>query len=192
MELSGKVALVTGGNRGIGKAISLALAEAGASVLLTYHTRQHEAREVARQINNYGGTAVSLYMDVRKRWSVSLVTMVAREILVLGSLDILVNNAGISQLKPFDQITDEDWTQMQAVNLQGAFMCCQEALPSMLNNKWGRIINIASVGGQWGGQASSSLCSIKSWLNLSDTFSGSYLQRQGNNRQRNLPRLSAY
>ena len=143
MNLNGRVALVTGGGRGIGRAISLALAEAGAYVVLTYYERWKEAGDTVDQILSGGGKAVTLEMDVRSRFHCSVI---AKE------MDILVNNAGISQLKPFEEITDEDWTQMMAVNLQGAFICCQEALPHMLRQGWGRIINIASVGGQWGGK----------------------------------------
>ena len=69
----------------------------------------------------------------------------------LGSVDILVNNAAMAQEKPFETITDEDWSQMLAVNLQGPFICAQEVLPDMLAQNWGRIVNISSVGGQWGG-----------------------------------------
>ncbi len=151
MKLKGKVALVTGGGRGIGRAISLALAEAGAFVVLTYCERRETARNIVDQIMSAGNKAIDLHMDVRERTTVckAIDTIIGEE---LGRLDILVNNAGISQLKSFDQITDEDWTQMMAVNLQGAFMCCQEALPHMLRQRWGRIINIASIGGQWGGK----------------------------------------
>ncbi len=149
MKLKGRVVLVTGGGRGIGKAISLALSEAGATVVLTYYERRETARNTVDEIISVGGKAETFRVDVRDRAAVAAGVQMTRE---HGSLDILINNAGISQLKPFDQITDDDWTQMMAVNLQGAFMCCQEALPHMLNNKWGRIINIASIGGQWGGK----------------------------------------
>ena len=143
MELSGKVALVTGGGRGIGRAISLALAREGASVILTYCEQWKKAEDTVAHILAVGGEAICLQMDVRDRFQCRVTAK---------GIDILVNNAGISQLKPFDKITDDDWTEMQSVNLQGPFMCCQEALPQMLNRKWGRIINIASVGGQWGGK----------------------------------------
>jgi NAD(P)-dependent dehydrogenase (short-subunit alcohol dehydrogenase family) len=149
VELKGKVALVTGGGRGIGKAISLALAEAGAAVALTYRERREEAQQVAEEIAARGGAAVALQMEVSDRKSVQTALAAARE--KLGEVNILVNNAAIAQEKPFATITDADWDLMQAVNLRGPFICCQEVLPAMEAGGWGRIINISSIGGQWGG-----------------------------------------
>lgn len=149
MELKGKVALVTGGGRGIGKAISLALAEAGAAVALTYRERREEAQQVAEEIAARGGAAVALQMEVSDRKSVQTALAATRE--KLGEVNILVNNAAIAQEKPFADISDADWDLMQAVNLRGPFICCQEVLPAMEAGGWGRIINISSIGGQWGG-----------------------------------------
>jgi len=147
--LEGKVALVTGGSRGIGRSIARHLAAAGARVALTYHENASLAADVVSRITADGASAVSVHLSLPSRDSVR---KALREIGdVLGPVDILVNNAGISQEKPFESITDDDWVRMIAVNLQGPFMCTQEVLPGMVRKNWGRIINISSVGGQWGG-----------------------------------------
>ncbi|MEW5801182.1 MAG: 3-oxoacyl-ACP reductase FabG [bacterium] len=154
-----RVALVAGGSRGIGRGIALALAESGLRVGLTYKTNRDLAEQVVTCINGkcaHQAAAVPLPlkaaavpMDVENRSSIrKALTEVKR---CLGPIDILVNNAAISQEKPFDSITDEDWDHMMAINLRGPFACCQEALPDMIRKGWGRIINISSIGGQWGG-----------------------------------------
>ena len=142
MQLAGKVALVTGGSRGIGKAISLALAKAGAAVALTYRERQDAAQDVVNQIMTAGGRAMALQMDVRDRMTVRAAITATEE--RFNGLDILVNNAGINKPTDFDQITDEDWDEILAVNLKGPFICAQEALPA-LRRRAGSIINIGSV-----------------------------------------------
>ena len=149
MDLSNKVALVTGGSRGIGKAISLALAKANAQVALTYKTSKDLAEEVVDAVAANGGKAIAIQMLVENRTSIrQAITEVKKR---MGSIDILVNNAAVAQEKPFDTITDIDWDDMLAVNLRGPFMCCQEVIPDMLKKDWGRIVNITSIGGQWGG-----------------------------------------
>ena len=149
MNLSGKVALVTGGGRGIGKAISLALAKAGADVALTFKTNADLADQVVVNIIAANGRAKSIQMAVENRNSVThAISEIKKE---FGSVDILVNNAAVAQEKPFDTISDIDWDNMLAVNLRGPFACCQGVLTDMLYKGWGRIINITSIGGQWGG-----------------------------------------
>lgn len=149
MRLDGLTALVTGGSRGIGRGIAIALANAGASVALTYNKNHDLAREVVKSIEASKGTAVAIQMTVEDRASVRRAFDEARG--TLGPVTVLVNNAAMAQEKPFDTITDADWDRMVAVNLRGPFVCCQEALPDMLKQGWGRIINITSIGGQWGG-----------------------------------------
>lgn len=149
MQLTGKVALVTGGSRGIGRGIAIALAEAGAQVALTYKVNQGLAEQAVGSIAAQGGKAIAIQMIVEDRSSVRRAITEARS--NLGSINILVNNAATVQEKPFDTITDADWAHMLAVNLKGPFVCCQEVLPDMLRQEWGRIINISSIGGQWGG-----------------------------------------
>ena len=140
---------MTGGSRGIGKAICLALAKANTHVALTYKTNKDLAEVVVDAIVANGGKAIALQMLVEDRTSIRrAITEIEKR---MGSICILVNNAAIAQEKPFDTITDNDWDCMLAVNLRGPFICCQEIIPNMLKKNWGRIINITSIGGQWGG-----------------------------------------
>jgi NAD(P)-dependent dehydrogenase (short-subunit alcohol dehydrogenase family) len=140
---------ITGGSRGIGEGIALAAANAGLNVILTFSKNQKNAVKVCEALTVKGVRARAIQMQVENRESVrNAISIASKEI---GEINILVNNAGIAQEKPFETITDKDWDQMMAVNLRGPFTVTQEVLPSMINNKWGRIINIASIGGQWGG-----------------------------------------
>lgn len=148
-KLKDKVAFITGGSRGIGRGISIALSRTGAAVALSYNTNKALAEEVVGEIAAAGGRAIALRMDAGDRASVKNAVGTIKN--TLGSVDILVNNAATSQEKPFDAITDGDWDLMLAVNLRGPFACSQEVLGDMVEAGWGRIINIASIGGQWGG-----------------------------------------
>ena len=148
-ELAGKVALVTGGSRGIGRAVALELGNLGAAVMLTYHTSTKLAEKVVGAIEAQGGQASSVQMSLSSRSSIQ--NAVAKTTEAFGSPTILVNNAAIAQEKPFLDITDEDWDEVLACNLKGAFGACQEVMPAMLTAGFGRIINITSIGGQWGG-----------------------------------------
>ena len=146
---AGKVAVVTGGSRGIGRGIALALAAEGARVALTYRTREADAEGVVDAIRARGGDAVAVPMAVEDRASVRRAMDEVRR--SLGAIAILVNNAAVAQEKPFASITDDDWDTVLGVNLRGPFACVQEAVPDMLERRWGRIVNLASIGGQWGG-----------------------------------------
>jgi acetoacetyl-CoA reductase/3-oxoacyl-[acyl-carrier protein] reductase len=160
---SGRVALVTGGSRGIGRAIASALADRGHAVVLTYATREHDGRAVADAICARGGSAIAVRLIAEDRATIRAAIDRARQ--TFGPVSILVNNAAIAQEKPFAEITDEDWDRMFAVNLRGPFACAQEALPDMLRQRWGRIINISSVGGQWGGVLQVHYACAKAGLN---------------------------
>jgi len=149
VPLSGRVALVTGASRGIGRGIAVALASAGARVAVGYRVNGDRARAVVEQIQQAGGHAVCVGFDVADRDGVRAGIGAAEH--ALGPVDVLVNNAAVAQEKPFEDITDADWDRIMAVNLRGAFTCCQELLPGMVERRWGRIINISSIGGQWGG-----------------------------------------
>ena len=148
-ELKDRIALVTGGSRGIGRGIAVALARAGASVALSFRQRGEDAERVVGEIEQQGNRAIALQLEVSDRGGVR--TSLAQIQEQLGAVDILVNNAGMAQEKPFDQIADDDWDRMLVVNLRGPFACCQECLPGMIERGFGRIINISSIGGQWGG-----------------------------------------
>ncbi|WP_417764766.1 SDR family NAD(P)-dependent oxidoreductase [Shewanella chilikensis] len=145
-----RVALVSGGAGGIGSAISKQLALQGFRVGIGYCSRDDGASTLANEIRTLGGTATAVKLDYTSRTSIrnALDTL---EKTFGEPVSILVNNGAIAQEKPFDTITDEDWERMLKVNLQGPFATSQEVLPEMLAQQWGRIINITSIGGQWGG-----------------------------------------
>ena len=147
--LEGKVAFVTGGSRGIGREIATALAKAGIKVGISYQFQADKAEMVVGEIRSNGGIALAVKVTVEERESVQAGLAQIHD--QWGPVDILVNNAAIAQEKPFETITDDDWDRMLAVNLRGPFICAQECLPEMIQKGWGRIINITSIGGQWGG-----------------------------------------
>jgi 3-oxoacyl-[acyl-carrier protein] reductase len=141
-DLSGHVALVTGGSRGIGAAIAAALAEAGAAVAVNYRERADQAEAVAAGIKSAGGRAVAVAADVSR--SDAVAAMVQQVGAALGPIDILVNNAGMAIVRGIDELTESEFDQTIAVNLKSAFLCSQAVLPAMRANKWGRIVNISS------------------------------------------------
>ncbi len=149
MPIEGRVAFVTGASRGLGTGIARALAEAGARVALGYHRNRELAEELARELDPGGkdALAVGLRVECRDEVRAALARICAR----LGPVEVLVNNAAIAQEKPFAEISDEDWDRMMAVNLRGPFVCSQEAIPAMAERRFGRLIHLSSIGGQWGG-----------------------------------------
>ncbi len=173
MKISNKTALVTGGSRGIGKAIALTLASEGVTVILTYHRNRELAQLVVSEIKNMGGSALSIQLDQQEEIGKS---MIFNEIYnKVGGVDILINNAGIIQEKSFKTITSNDFDTMIAVNLRGPFFLCQKVLPYMIQQGWGRIINIASIGGQWGGVNQPHYASAKAGLiNLTKSLAKMY------------------
>jgi len=158
-----RVALVTGGSRGIGRAIATTLAARGCSVALTYATREQDGRAAADAIRARGGRAMAVRLLAEERSTIRSAFEQTRR--AFGPIAILVNNAAIAQEKPFETITDGDWDRMFAVNLRGPFVCTQEALPDMLQRRWGRIVNISSIGGQWGGVLQVHYACAKAGLN---------------------------
>ena len=149
LELENRIALVTGASRGLGRAMAIALAGAGAQVAVNYRKEQAAAQEVCSTIQQLGSRAISVQADVSVSADVDrLVTTVERD---LGPVDILVNNAGISQIKPFGDLTEADWDHLLDVNLKSAFLVTQRVLPGMRKRCWGRIINLSSVAAQTGG-----------------------------------------
>lgn len=148
-DLTGRLALVTGGNRGIGRAVALALAGAGADVAIGYRTRTAEAEETTRAIAALGRKAVAIQADVARADEVRrMIDATRRE---LGDADILINNAGVIRPQPLDAITEQDWHDLIAANLTSVFLATQAALPAMRAKGWGRIINLSSVAAQLGG-----------------------------------------
>jgi 3-oxoacyl-[acyl-carrier protein] reductase len=141
-NLAGRIALVTGGSRGIGAAIVRALAEAGATVAINYRERAGEADALVKDISGADGRAIAIAADVSQTGAV--VAMVERVTSQLGPIDILVNNAGIAITRGVDDLTEEDFDRTISVNLKSAFLVTQAVLPGMRARKWGRIVNISS------------------------------------------------
>lgn len=152
-SLQGQVAIVTGASRGIGRAVALALATAGASVVVNYANSSKAADELVTQITEQGGTALALQADVSKADQVE--ALIAAAVEKWGRVDVLVNNAGITRDTLLLRMKLEDWQAVVDLNLTGVFLCTRAVAKIMLKQRSGRIINIASVAGQMGnpGQA---------------------------------------
>src|ERR1041384_2836040 len=142
--LSGKTALITGGGRGIGRAIALAFAREGARIAVAART----VEQIEQVANEIGNGAIALTCDVADPESVKRMFAELHE--RFGHADILVNNAGIAESATLVNTTDEHWHRHLSINLSGTFYCTRAALPAMLKNGWGRIINIASIAGKTG------------------------------------------
>ncbi len=143
--MSNRVALVTGASRGIGRAIAIALMENDYHVAVGYQNNKELACEIITQPH----TGIPIQLDVSSQQSVETAIHATEN--ELGPIDTLVNNAGISQVKPFLEISDAEWEHMLSVNLLGAVRCARHVIPGMVDRGFGRIVNISSVGGQWGG-----------------------------------------
>jgi 3-oxoacyl-[acyl-carrier protein] reductase len=151
-DLKNRVALVTGGSRGIGEAIAIALANAGAAVAVNYRERSQEAAAVVENIQRNGGRAAAIAADVSLAGAVR--GMISDVESRLGPIDILVNNAGIAVMRGLDEITEEDFDRTVAVNLKSAFLCTQGVLAGMRGRRWGRIVNISSIAARGAGSIS--------------------------------------
>jgi 3-oxoacyl-[acyl-carrier protein] reductase len=151
-DLKNRVALVTGGSRGIGEAIAIALAKAGAAVAVNYRERSQEAAAVVENIQRNGGRAAAIAADVSLAGAVR--GMISDVESRLGPIDILVNNAGIAVARGLDEITEEDFDRTVAVNLKSAFLCRQGVLAGMRGRRWGRIVNISSIAARGAGSIS--------------------------------------
>ena len=168
MAAAQKLALVTGAGSGIGKATALALLKAGYQVACGYNAN----RAGAEAIRHPNARAVKI--DIASRASIRRALAEVRKAF-RRDIDILVNNAALVQEKPFESLTDADWDRMLAVNLRGAFILAQETLPAMQAKKWGRIVNITSIGGQWGGMRQVHYAAAKAGLiNLTHSLARLY------------------
>jgi L-rhamnose 1-dehydrogenase len=164
-RLEGKVALVTGASRGIGRAIALRLAQEGASVAVNHPGEAKEALEVVRLIRSRGGKVISVRADIAHKRQVD--RMVARVIERFGRIDILVNNAGICPFAEFLDITEETWDRTHDVNLRGVFLCSQAVARHMVEQGIrGRIISISSIASYVGGIIQAHYCPTKAGVNL--------------------------
>ena len=148
-DLAGKVALVTGSSRGIGRAIAISLAKAGVNVAINYRAGASQAEDTVREIRGLGRQAVAVQADVAGALDVT--RLVQRVHDDLGPIDILVNNAGITRPQPVEEIREQDWDDLIDVNLKSCFLVTQAVLPGLRERRWGRIINLSSVAAQTGG-----------------------------------------
>ena len=142
LPLTSRTTLVTGASRGIGKAIAIALAEAGANVAVNYRERKAEAEETVKIIKALGRKAAAFQADVSNAKAVT--DLIQRIEAALGPIDILVNNAGVALRRSLDELTEEDFDRTIATNLKSAFLCTHAVFTSMRERGWGRIINISS------------------------------------------------
>ncbi|MBU7319968.1 SDR family NAD(P)-dependent oxidoreductase [Paenibacillus oleatilyticus] len=148
MNLRNKVALVTGGGTGIGRAACLALAERGTTVIVNYSRSAADAETTVQSIKDMGGQAVAIRADVSQDREVR--DMVDQAVRQFGTVDLLVNNAGITRHIPMDDLeaaTDEVWDELYNVNVKGMFFCARAVAPFMKSNKQGAIVNVGSIAG---------------------------------------------
>ena len=148
-DLKNRVALVTGGSRGIGAGIAVALATAGADVAVNYREQGAAAQSVCAEIASRGRKAIAVQADVSRAQEIT--RMVSELESSLGPVDILVNNAAIAKPRPFEEITGTEWDEILKVNLKSVFLVTQAVIAGMRKRKWGRIINLSSVAAQTGG-----------------------------------------
>ena len=163
MELEGKVSLVTGASRGIGRAIALKLASLGSRVAVNYvaieASNKSDAQNVVESITHLGGEAISVEADIRDGEAVK--TMVEQVIAKWGKIDILVNNAGINRDTLLLRMSDDAWDDVLNTNLRGTYLCTKFAVRYMMRQEWGRIISISSVVGRVGNAGQSNYAAAK-------------------------------
>jgi 3-oxoacyl-[acyl-carrier protein] reductase len=163
IDLSGRGAVVTGGSRGIGAAIAKALAAAGARVLVTFRQDEARAQAVVAEVRGAGGSAVCRQADVRDGRAIAAAMDCA--VGEFGRLDILVNNAGIVRDALVPELSDEDWQAVLDTNLSGVFLASRAAARHMLRQRWGRIVNISSVGARRGSRGQGNYAASKAAVN---------------------------
>ncbi len=162
MELSNKVAVVTGSSRGIGRAVAVELARRGADVVVNYAGNAEAAEETAGAVRAAGSRAMTVQADVADQQQVNdMMQLVLRE---WGRIDILVNNAGITRDNLLPRLREEDWDAVLNVNLKGAYNCARAVIRPMLKARWGRIINISSVVGLTGNAGQANYAAAKAGL----------------------------
>jgi len=177
LPLAGKVALVTGASRGIGRAAALALAREGADVAVNYHRSDQAAEAVCREVQRIGQQAAAVRADIAEARGTA--ALVERTEQALGPVAILVNNAGIARQQSIDEASEADWDAVLDVNLKSAFMLTQAVLPAMRRAGWGRIINLSSTAAQVGGVVGPHYAASKAGLLGLTHFYASRLAPQG-------------
>ena len=162
MELSERVAIVTGGGRGIGRAIALKLAEAGATVIINDVGDSEPAEGVAEEIRKMGRESLVVLADVSQ--STEVASLVSNTVEKYGKIDILVNNAGITRDQLIVRMSDDDWDKVLGINLKGVFVCSKAVLRPMMKQRWGRIISISSIVGLIGNPGQANYASAKAGI----------------------------
>jgi len=162
MGLDNRVAIVTGSGRGIGRAIALELARQGATIVINDVGDAAPAQQVSQEIQSRGGHSQVILADISQPAEVS--HLVDNALTAYGKVDILVNNAGITRDQLVMRMSDEDWDRVLSINLKGAFLCIRAVLRPMLKQRWGRIINIASVAGVIGNPGQANYAAAKAGL----------------------------
>ncbi len=176
-DLAGRVSLVTGSSRGIGRAIAVALAEAGSDIVVNYRSRRDDAEQTAARIRKTGRRCHSVQADVSIAGEVErLVATAERE---LGPVEILVNNAGIARAQAIEEITERDWDELIAVNLKSCFLVTQGVLPGMRSRHWGRIVNVSSVAAAVGGIVGPHYAASKAGMLGITRYYASHLAHEG-------------
>jgi 3-oxoacyl-[acyl-carrier protein] reductase len=162
MDFSGKVAVVTGGSRGIGRAIALRLAEGGAKVVVNYRSNEQAANEVVDQIGAGGGESIAVQADVSQVSDAQALIGAAKK--AFGRIDILVNNAGTTRDTLLMRMSEDDWDVVLDTNLKGTFNCIKAASRQMMRQRSGRIVNITSVAGMSGNAGQANYASAKAGI----------------------------
>jgi 3-oxoacyl-[acyl-carrier protein] reductase len=162
MDLSERVAIVTGGGRGIGREIALKLAEVGATVVINDVGDSTPAEGVAEEIRKMGRESLVILADVNQ--SAEVTGLVDKAVEKYGKVDILVNNAGITRDQLIMRMSDEDWDKVLGINLKGVFLCSKTVLRPMMRQRWGRIISISSIVGLIGNPGQANYASAKAGI----------------------------
>jgi 3-oxoacyl-[acyl-carrier protein] reductase len=176
-DLRGRVALVTGSSRGIGRAIAVALARSGADIALNYRSRAAGARDAESEITQLGRRVIAVQADISVGSEVDRLADAVRT--QLGHIDILVNNAGIARVQAIEEVTEQDWDGLLAANLKSCFLVTQTILPGMRARHWGRIINLSSVAAHVGGVVGPHYAASKAGMLGLTHFYASRLAREG-------------
>jgi len=162
MDFTGKVAVVTGGSRGIGRAIALRLAASGARVVVNYHRNEAAANEVVEQVRANGGEAIAVQGDVSQPAQAQALIEAAQK--AFGRVDVLVNNAGTTRDTLIMRMSEEDWDLVIDTNLKGTFNCIKAATRPMMRQRYGRIVNVTSVSGLGGNAGQANYAAAKAGL----------------------------
>ena len=172
-DLNGKVALITGSSRGIGRAIAIELARAGATIVIHYRARESEALNVLAYIRSLGRDCAAIQADISRAGEIERLVHEA------GPIDVLVNNAGIAKPQPLEEITEADWDEVVDTNLKSCFLLTQAVLPGMRARRWGRIVNLSSVAAQVGGIVGPHYAASKAGMHGLTHYYASRLAKEG-------------